>query len=152
MRVIERMYRLESRAKELGLTGSELLRWRHRKTRPLLFALFRWLDQLAIPSTFDLHKALKYIIKRRNGLTRFLNNELLSPDNNATERIIRGVVVGRKNHYGSKSERGTRVAALMYSLLESAVLCGVNPEKYLALAVDAALRGDLIPLPHEIAA
>jgi transposase len=151
LRVIARMYQLESRAKELGLGGNELLRWRQRKTRPLLEALFRWMDRLAISRTYDLSKALLYIIKRRKGLTLFLENERLSPDNNAAERSIRGVVVGRKNHYGSKSERGTRVAALMYSLLESAALAGVNPETYLAKAVEAALNKDTIPLPHELA-
>lgn len=150
LRVIDRMYQLESRAKQLGLEGSELLRWRQRKTRPLLHALFRWIEGLEISSTFDLSKALKYMVTRRKGLTLFLDNALVSPDNNATERVIRGVVVGRKNHYGSKSELGTRVAALMYSLLESAALAGVNPETYLARAVDAALDDDVIPLPHEL--
>ncbi len=38
--------------------------------------------------------------------------------------------MGRKNHYGSRSERGTRVAALFYSLIESAKLCGVEPRGY----------------------
>ena len=59
----------------------------------------------------------------------------------------------RDNHlvYGSRSERGTEVAALMYSLLESAELAGVNPEMYLDTAVQAALNGEVVPLPHELA-
>ena len=69
-----------------------------------------------------------------------------------TERGLRGVVVGRKNHYGSKSRRGTEVAALFYSLIESAKLAGVEPKAYLRLAVQAALRGEKAPLPHQIAA
>ena len=73
-------------------------------------------------------------------------------DNNRTERSLRGVVVGRKNHYGSRSKRGTEVAALLYSLIESAKLVDVEPRTYLRAAIDAALRGDTIPLPHEIAA
>lgn len=48
-------------------------------------------------------------------------------DNNATERGIRRPVVGRKNHYGSKSEPGTEVAAIFYSLFETAKLTGVDP-------------------------
>ena len=72
------------------------------------------------------------------------------PDNNATERVIRGVVVGRKPHYGSRSERGTQVAALFYSLVDSAELAGVTPHEYLRIAVDAALDGEPIPLPHEL--
>jgi hypothetical protein len=62
------------------------------------------------------------------------------------------VVVGRKNHYGSKSRRGTEVAALFYSLLESAKLAGVDPAAYLRAAAVAALHGERIPLPHELCA
>lgn len=61
------------------------------------------------------------------------------------------MVVGRKNHYGSKSWRGIEVAALFYSLVESSKLARVEPKAYLRLAVQAALRGELPPLPHEVA-
>ncbi len=53
---------------------------------------------------------------------------------------LRGVVVGRKNHYGSRSERGTRVAALFYSLIESAKPCGVEPRAYLREATVRVVR------------
>lgn len=149
LRVIQRMYRLEAIARERGLSPPELLQWRQRKTRPLLQALFRWLANLAIPSTYDLHGALSYILKREAGLTVFLGDPLVSADNNATERVIRGIVVGRKNHYGSRSERGTQVAALFYSLVDSAELAGVSPQQYLQAAVRAALDDKEIPLPHE---
>ncbi len=151
LRVIQRMYKLEAHARERAFTEEQLLDWRTRKTKPLLRALFKWLRTLAIPSTFDLWSALKYMLNREQGLLLFLHDPLLSPDNNETERSIRGVVLGRKNHYGSRSERGTRVAALMYSLLDSAELAGVNPKVYLDAAVDAALSGRTIPLPHELA-
>jgi hypothetical protein len=57
-----------------------------------------------------------------------------------------------KNHLGSRSKRGTEVAAILYSLVESAKLAGMDPSAYLKAAVAAALRGEIIPLPHEIAA
>jgi len=57
----------------------------------------------------------------------------------AAERALRGPVVGRKNHYGSRSLRGTQVAALFYTLCESARLNGVDAQAYLRHAVDAAL-------------
>ena len=62
------------------------------------------------------------------------------------ERVLRGVAVGRKNHYGSRSERGTRVAAFFYSLIESAKLCGVEPRAYLGEATRRAARR---PTPTE---
>lgn len=150
LRVVQRMYRLEALAKQREMSSSKLLRWRQRKTKPLLDALFKWLQTLAVPSTFDLSKALRYILTRQVALTLFLDDPLLSPDNNETERVLRGVVVGRKNHYGSKSEQGTRVAALMYSLLDSAELVGLDPAVYLEKAISAALIGIEIPLPHEL--
>lgn len=52
---------------------------------------------------------------------------------------MRSVVVGRKNHYGSKSQSGTEVAALFYSLRESAKLSGVDPAAYLAEATRRAI-------------
>ena len=62
------------------------------------------------------------------------------PDTNSVERALRGVVMGRKNHYGSRSKRGTRTAALFYSLIESAKLCGVEPHAYLREATLRAAR------------
>ncbi len=61
------------------------------------------------------------------GLTLFLDDPRIPLDNNATERGLRGVVLGRKNHYGSRSERGTEVAAPFYSLLKSAKLASSSP-------------------------
>jgi transposase len=72
-------------------------------------------------------------------------------DNNATERAIRGPVIGRKNHYGSKSRRGTQVAAILYSLVETAKIHDVDPAKYLLEAVRAAERGEIL-LPWQMAA
>jgi transposase len=67
------------------------------------------------------------------------------------ERAIRGPVVGRKNHYGSKSKRGTQVAATLYSILETAKLHAVDPAAYLAAAAVAAERGEAL-LPWQFAA
>lgn len=61
-------------------------------------------------------------------------------------------MVGRKNLYGSRSRRGTEVAAVFYSLSESAKLAGVEPAAYLKAAAEAALadRDALPTLPHEM--
>lgn len=150
LRVIQRMYRLETQVR--GKPPDEIVAWRQRKTRPLLEAFFRWIDSLHIPGSADLRKAFRYIQLRQASLTLFLSDARVAPDNNETERIIRGLCVGRKNHYGSRSERGTKVAALFYSLLDSAQLAGVNPHTYLMTAVQAAIAGQHIPLPHEISA
>lgn len=71
-------------------------------------------------------------------------------DNNRRERAPRAVVLGRKNHIGSRSERGTRVAPLMYSLVETARMNQVDPALYLKLATLEAIGGRSIPLPHQL--
>ena len=71
---------------------------------------------------------------------QFLENPKIPLDTNGVERALRGVAVGRKNHYGSRSERGTRIAALFYLLIESAKLAGVEPRAYLGEAARRAIR------------
>ena len=87
-----------------------------------------------------LGKAVAYMLGMWEGLTRFLADPRIPLDNNATERAIRGPVVGRKNFYGARSQRGTEVAALFYTLFETAKLRGVEPKAYLHRAVIAALE------------
>ncbi len=48
-------------------------------------------------------------------------------DNNAAERVLRGPLVRRKNFYGNRSKHGAQVAAILYSLIETAKLCGQDP-------------------------
>jgi transposase len=99
-----------------------------------------------------LRKAIGYMVHMWPGLVLFLDNPLIPLDNNGTERAARGPVVGRKNHYGSRSQRGTEVAATFYSIVESAKLNGLEPRFYLRVAVRAGLRHETVPLPHEVKA
>jgi len=62
----------------------------------------------------------------------------------------RGPVVGRKNHYGSKSRRGTQVAATLYAILETVKLHAIDPAAYLLAAAIAGERGETL-LPWELA-
>lgn len=103
----------------------------------------------ALPES-ALGKAIAYMRGIWSGLVRFLDDPRIPIDNNATERALRGVVVGRKNHYGSRSKRGTEVAALFYSLIETAKLSGVDSKAYLRRAIVAALCGETISLPIEL--
>jgi transposase len=123
---------------------------RAERSRELLKRIHAWaLEQRCLPQS-PLGRAIRYMGDLWPGLVRFIDEPRLALDNNATERSLRGVVVGRKNHYGSRSERGTEVAALFYSLLESAKLAGVEPDTYLRTAARAAIRGQTISLPHEL--
>ncbi len=125
-------------------------RLRDERSRPIVREIQTWaLDQRALPES-SLGKAISYLLGLWTGLTRFLGDPGIPLDNNQTERGLRGVVLGRRNHYGSRSRRGTEVAALFYSLIESAKLSGVEPKRYLLLATRSAL-GDrtAVMLPRD---
>src|SRR6202789_3127523 len=109
-----------------------------------------WLWSQAVLKSLSIGNAAAYVVADWDRLTRFLGDARIPLDNNATERGIRGPVVGRKNHYGSKSRRGTEVASLFYSLLETAKLHGIDPARYLRDAAVADARG-AVALPWDIA-
>jgi hypothetical protein len=149
---IRELYRIEDLC-PTGPPGNELRRQvRESRSRPIIMQIQKWAVECPAIANSGLAKAIDYMAGIWTGLTRFLDDPTIPLDNNSAERAMRGPVLGRKNHYGSRSERGTQVAALFYSLLESAKLAGVDPKQYMRLAVQAALGGELIPLPHEIAA
>jgi transposase len=122
---------------------------RSTRSRAIVDRIKDWANATPTLGESSLGKAIGYMAGIWSGLVRFLEDPRIPIDNNATERARRGVVVGRKNHDGSRSRRGTEVAALFYSLLESAKLAGEEPKAYLRRALFAALRGKPIPLPGD---
>jgi transposase len=135
------LYDLDDRADGDLARRAEL---RLREAPPILDALRSWLLDRAGLTHVSLGKAAAYALGIWDRLTRFVEDARIPLDNNATERAIRGPVVGRKNHYGSKSRSGTAVASTMYSVLETAKLHAIDPAAYLAAAIEAADRGETL--------
>ena len=134
---IGRLYDIEREA-----TDADRAERRNTESRAVVDELFAWVRaELActLPRS-DLAGALGYMLKLEPGLRKFLDDPRIPLDNNASERALRGVVLGRKNHYGSRSRRGTEVAAIIYTLMESAKLAGVSPKGYLLAVVERALK------------
>ncbi len=90
------------------------------------------------------------MVNQWEGLVLFARHPSVPLHNNATEQSQRGPVIGRNNHQGSRSERGTRVSAILYTLVESAKLAGVDPERYLLLCVRRALMDKSPVTPSEV--
>lgn len=124
---------------------------RNERSRPIVRAFDEWCArQRPLPQS-GLGRAIKYYADLREGLARFLYDPNIPIDNNRTERGMRAVAVGRKNHHGSRSRRGTEVAALFYSLIETAKLNGVDPLTYLREATLRAIRNPgTVTLPKDI--
>jgi transposase len=142
------LYEIDRRAGDDAAARAAL---RGAEAPAILESLRAWLLERAALTHIALGKAAAYALGIWDRLTRFVDDPRVPLDNNATERAIRGPVVGRKNHYGSKSRSGTAVASTMYSILETAKLHDVDPAAYLAAALDAADRGEVL-LPWHFAA
>lgn len=146
-----RLYEIEREGKD---PGADLAVLRDSKSRALIEELFTWAKaQQArsdlLPSS-GLAKAIAYLINHEEGLRIFLDDAAVPIDNNESERALRALVVGRKNHLGSRSRRGTETAAILYTLVESARRLGLNPKAYILAAAEYALtRPGAILLPQE---
>lgn len=128
---------LEGAARETAL--ADIRATRQSRSAPVVAEIKAWAGrQHALPES-SFRKAIQYMLDLWHGLTVFLENPWVVLDNNLVERQIRPLVVGRKNHYGSKSKRGTEVAAIFYSLIETAQLRGEDPSAYLLRAAKAAI-------------
>lgn len=128
------------------------LRFRQERSIPILDAIRAWaVAQRGLPRS-EFGKAIRYMLERWDKLTLFVENPLVPLDNNHAERALRGPVVGRKNHYGSRSKRGTEVAALFYTLCETAKLQNVEPRAYLLKAAYTAVANPgAVVLPSDLA-
>jgi transposase len=144
---IGQLYEIDDRAEGNVDTKAEL---RRSESAEVIATMKTWLWTQATLKTLSIGNAAAYVVANWDRLTRFLGDARIPLDNNATERGIRGPVVGRKNHYGSKSRRGTEVAATFYTLFETAKLHGVDPAAYLRAAAIADAHGTVL-LPGDFA-
>ena len=116
-----------------GKPPDERQRERQSRSRPLLVSLQEWfktsLTKLSRKSETAL--AINYALGRWPALVRYCDDGLLEIDNNAAERALRAVALGRKNYLFAGSDAGGERAAVIYSLLGSAKLNGIDPKSYL---------------------
>ena len=106
---------------------------RNTRSRPLLESLKQWLDEtlVKLSKKSDTAMAVRYALGRWEALLRYCDDGHLEIDNNAAERSLRAVALGRKNYLFAGSDRGGESAAAIYSLIGTAKLNGIDPESYL---------------------
>ena len=106
---------------------------RQARAGPLLEEMHTWLQELLprVSAKSDIAQAIGYSLGRWTALTRYVDDGRLEIDNNAAERALRGVSLGRKNYLFMGSDAGGERAAAFYSLVETAKLNGLDPEAYL---------------------
>lgn len=150
------LYEIEARARAPD-EGWQLLAWcqklREEESKPVLQRIKTWSETQRVLPRSAIGQAIKYLHGMWPRLVLFADHPELWIDNNPTERSIRGPVVGRKNHYGSRSQRGTEVAAIIYTICETAKACGVDPRAYMRRIIINELQSPgTVTLPWPIEA
>jgi transposase len=139
--VVRQLYAVEKQAREesarLGLPLAESwalrLRLRQEQSVPLLTTLCQWLEKerdQVLPKS-PISEALTYARNQWQALLRYTTRGFLEIDNNAAERALRAVAVGRKNYLFFGSDVGGQTAAVWYSLVQTCKRLGIEPWRYL---------------------
>ncbi len=130
-----------------GASAEHRLAVRGERSQPLVAALQVYLREQRgrLSGKSETARAIDYSLKRWPALTRFLDDGRLCLSNNAAERALRGIAVGRHNWTFAGSDEGARRAAAVYTLIETAKLNGIDPRAWLA---DVLARLPDHPMPR----
>jgi len=131
LRRIAELYLIESEIR--GRQPDERQQARQTRARPLLDSMQQWLNSTLgkLSKKSAVAFAIHYALGRWPSLLRYCDDGRLEIDNNAAERALRAVVIGRKNYLFAGSDSGGERAASIYSLIGTAKLNGLDPEAYL---------------------
>ncbi len=132
---IAALYAIEKEIR--GRPPDERQQVRRTRARPLLQSLHDWFTicLAQLPRKSDTTAAIRYALGLWEALTRYCDDGHLEIDNNAAERALRAVALGRKNYLFAGSDAGGERAAAIYSLIGSAKLNGLDPEAYLRMVL-----------------
>ncbi len=128
---MQKLYEIEREIKELTL--EEKYQFRKQQSVPILKALGVWMVEQypQVTPKSAIGKALEYSMKRWEGLSRYTTDGKLMIDNNLIENNIRPIALGRKNYLFAGSHQAAQRIAMIYSLLGTCKLHGVNPQQWL---------------------
>jgi transposase len=117
-----------------GVAAEQRSAVREERIRPLVSALKGWMrsERAGLSRHADIAKAMDYMLKRWPAFTRVLDDGRICLSNNAAERALRGIALGRRAWLFAGSDRGGERAAAMYTLIATAQLNSVDPQAWLA--------------------
>jgi hypothetical protein len=135
LEIVQRMDRLFEIERDInGKSADERRAIRQELSRPLVDALEARMrtERPKLSRGSDVAKAMDYMLKRWPAFTRFLDDGRVCLSNNAAERGLRGIALGRKSWLFAGSDRGGQRAAAMYSLIVTAKMNDIDPQAWLA--------------------
>jgi len=117
-----------------GLTADQRLAVHKQRSAPLVTELGAWMraERARLSRHAPVAKAIDYMLKRWDGFARFLDDGRICLTNNAAERALRGIALGRKSWLFAGSDRGGQRAAFMYGLIVTAKMNDIDPQAWLA--------------------
>ena len=117
-----------------GLSAGDRLAARQRESKPVVAELEKWMraERIRLSRHAETARAIDYMLTRWPAFTRFLDDSRICLTNNAAERALRGIALGRRAWLFAGSDRGGERAAAMYTLIATAKLNDVNPQAWLA--------------------
>jgi transposase len=126
---------------EAEIRGKSVLRRRRvrqLRTRPVLDDLKAWMGETLrqVSAKSPMALAIGYAVSNWSALVRFVGDGRIEAENNAAERALRSVAIGRKNFLHLGSDAGGNSAAVIYSLIGTAKLNGINPQHYLRYVLE----------------
>jgi transposase len=129
------LYRVEEPIR--GRPPDERRTVRQEHAKPLVESMRQWFEATLskLSRKSETTVAIRYALSRWDALTRYIEDGHIEIDNNAAERSLRGVALGRKNYLFAGSDAGGERAAAIYSLIGSAKLNGLDPEAYLRVVL-----------------
>lgn len=133
MERIQELYAVERDAKEQGLSFDERKLLREQRSVPVLESLGSWMKEqyIEVAPKSAIGKALAYSIERWDRLSLYTKDGMLNIDNNPVENSIRPVAVGRKNYLFAGSHQAAQRSAMLYSLLGTCKMHGIEPYAWL---------------------
>lgn len=136
---IQKLYAIERQCKEQHLSFEEIKNIRQQRSVPLLAALGTWMKEQYVQVTpkSTIGKALAYSLERWERLSLYTQHGMLNIDNNPVENSIRPVAVGRKNYLFAGSHEAAQRSAMLYSLLGTCKMHGIEPYAWLRAVLEA---------------
>jgi len=131
---LDRIGALYAIEKEIrGRPPEERRQVRQTRSKALLASLRQWFETTLpkLSRKSDTTAAIRYALSRWDALARYCDDGHIEIDNNAAERALRAVALGRKNYLFAGSDSGGERAAAIYTLIGTAKLNGLDPEAYL---------------------
>lgn len=144
-----RLYDVHNKLKDMNLSDDEFVKRRREKSIPIFQEFYKWLHENKKRVTPDssIFKVINYSLNQYKNLVKYLKYAEVSPDNNIAENAIRPFCIGRKNWLFNNTPRGAYSSAILYSLVETAKISKIDPDKYLNyIFSEIAEKGESVDL------